>query len=218
MNLLSFPRPHDRASRLVDLRLDGEELGADDRSWLEAHLQDCEACARMAEDRERLLEVFSELEPLAAPSGFADRVIAAARASGQHPVSNARPPAHRGRWVGAGAFAVAAAAAVAMWVAPKTTDQDLQVGGAVAPMVEVPHFTVRAPSVGGARLRQLVDRLALAHGGRSVATRGAVRVVLPRAELVKVLAELEQQGEIELALTRDLAADEQQVSLQFDLD
>lgn len=216
MNRSPFHRPHTRAAQLVEARLDGEVLTPSDARWLDDHLSACPVCARRAGQTERLLGLLRNQPAHRAPEGFAGRVVEAARVAVGPEVE---PIPHRPRWVGAAAFAVAAAAVVAMWVGPGgPARDDLRIGATAAMADERPHFVVRAPSLGGARLRQRAERLVRAHEGRSTLQQGALRAVIPRQALVGVLAELERAGAVELQLVREPAHDERQVILRFELD
>ena len=54
-------------------------LSVDEQARLDAHVASCADCRRELERFERTVSLLREAEPVRAPAGFVDRVLAAAR-------------------------------------------------------------------------------------------------------------------------------------------
>ncbi|MEL6185492.1 MAG: zf-HC2 domain-containing protein [Myxococcota bacterium] len=219
-SLGALTSPHRRAERLID-EAQESPLSAEDRRWLDAHLETCARCRAYQRRRVRLFEALEQArqEGLRAPEGFVERVRIAA-AAGRAPAP-APEPALGVRWLAAGVGAATLALAVfggAYW-SPGTGTGGVQVGGAGALVArDHPNLVIRAPGLGAARFRSLVTELVSRYQGQVDGDGEALTAEVPRSSLVRFLADLEQQGGFEVDLLREPADGEASVRVDFRLD
>jgi hypothetical protein len=103
---------HERARKLIDQH-HVEGLDGKDRGWLGAHLQECSACAGVAESTEKALRVMRSV-PIPFPSGLASRTQFRVHLRAQQ--LEAREPRNIAVWAIAGiSWAVGIATAPYVW-------------------------------------------------------------------------------------------------------
>lgn len=222
--------PHRRALRLIDDELDaerGEEAPArSELAWLSKHLDGCESCRTEAAHRRALMEAMLSAPAERAPTGFAGRVLMAAKARADLPdvAEEVEELAPSRRFAFGGLIAVAMAAGVFVFagIVPGGSDSPsgVQVSGHGTEVQERPHFVVRAPGVGAAKVRTQITTIVDAHDGTLSAEGDDVLVRIPRAQLIATMHDLAQRGRFKIskADAGEIGPEVETIVIRFELD
>ncbi|MEQ8274973.1 MAG: zf-HC2 domain-containing protein [Deltaproteobacteria bacterium] len=229
MNLFERTRllfsPHARAERLIDDHLDaarGEaSLPPSDQAWLEQHLEGCVSCRAVRDERHALLEAMRAAPTERAPTGFAGRVLMAAKARADVEPEVVVPERRFGL---GGVAALAMVAGLFVFAAIIPTGKDggggVQVSGHATELQDRPHFVVRAPGVGAAKVRAQITSIVTAHEGTLEAAGDDVLVRIPRAELIGAMQDLAQRGRFKVskADAGEIGPGVETIVIRFELD
>ncbi len=221
--------PHRRALRLVDDEIDAErdegDVARSDLAWLTKHLDGCEDCRAEAARRRALVAAMRSAPAEQAPTGFAGRVLMAAKARADLPEFDTREelsPDRRFAFGGLAAVGMAAALFVFAAVVPggSETPSGVQVSGHATEIAERPHFVVRAPGVGAAKVRTQIGKIVASHEGTLEAQGDDVLVRIPRAELIATMQDLAQRGRFKIskADAGEIGPDVETIVIRFELD
>lgn len=213
--------PHRTAERvmddLIDAKRDGAELDAADAAWLNRHLDGCSKCKAAFEHRERAIRLAAAWSVPELSAGFAGRVRAAAVASvAEGETKTAGGGAPLGWLLGAATVAglgLMLSQGVSTLTGPGT---EVAIGGTGHLAEAAPHFVVRARGLGPVETRSRAVGVVSSHRGSTEVDSTHVRAVIPRSELVALMAELERWGGVEVELEREPDTDD--VVLHFQLD
>jgi len=133
-----------------------DALSADDRAWVEDHVRGCPSCrdreALIGAQGQALREALAERAGKLELDGLPDRVLARV---GQQRAAPSRLPvwgremwwAHRGALISAGGLAAAACMALAVFLSPSRSDDELTLVADNSPQVEEVEFGTRDGAV-----------------------------------------------------------------------
>ena len=231
--------PHRRAAALIDLRIDAlrgdDALSPADDAFLDAHLAACAECRAALASKQALVAQLRGLGPVQAPQGFAGRVLMAARARGREVPAVEAEKGWLGGFVPSAQLATGALLTVivlgsvglVVGFGSKGSAGGGHVAGAVetggtglAGALEAPHFLVRAPGLGAAKVRSQVTTIVRAHGGTFDDAGAALIARIPRSALIAVTQDLASRGRYKMSKAGEgeLPAELDSILIRFELE